>query len=72
MQAKEKFIQLKSEHEKYISEKNSKMAVAENKIRQREAVLSQKIEESQRAKKESEAQFTPEGFEVVGDEPDTN
>lgn len=48
LQAKEKFLQLKSEHEKVIAEKNINIQRAENKIRQRESVLSQKIEEAQR------------------------
>ncbi|MBC8321107.1 MAG: ribonuclease Y [Bacteroidetes bacterium] len=49
LQAKEKFLQLKSEHEKVISEKNSNVQRNENKLRQRESILSKKIEESQRA-----------------------
>jgi ribonuclease Y len=52
LQAKEKFFQLKSEHEKVINEKNSKLAVNENKLKQRETSLNQKFEEVQRSKKE--------------------
>ncbi len=48
LQAKEKFFQLKAEHEKYIGEKNSKIATSENRIKQKEMSLSQKIEENQR------------------------
>ncbi|MDD4645117.1 MAG: Rnase Y domain-containing protein, partial [Bacteroidales bacterium] len=55
LQAKEKFLQLKAEHERIINEKNSKILMAENKINQRESVLSQKIEENQRKNKEIEA-----------------
>ncbi len=55
LQAKEKFLQLKTEHEKYINEKNNKMASAESKFTQRELALSQKIEENQRAKQEMDA-----------------
>jgi ribonucrease Y len=55
LQAKEKFFQLKSEHEKYINERNSKLAQSENKFIQRENVLTQKIEEAQRSKREQEA-----------------
>lgn len=52
LQAKEKFFQLKSEHEKVINEKNSKLAVNENKLKQRETSINQKFEELQRSKKE--------------------
>ena len=52
LQAKEKFIQLKAEHERLINEKNSKVLMAENRINQREATISQKIEEIQRKSKE--------------------
>ncbi len=54
LQAKEKFFQLKSEHEKFINERNNKLAAAENRFNQKESVLSQKIEENERAKKETE------------------
>ena len=55
LQAKEKFLQLKSEHEKAINEKNLKILAAENRIKQRESTISQKIEELQRKNKEVEA-----------------
>ncbi|HJX70664.1 MAG TPA: ribonuclease Y, partial [Bacteroidales bacterium] len=55
LQAKEKFLQLKAEHEKYITEKNGKIAIIENRLKQKETMLSQKFEESQRAKNELEA-----------------
>jgi ribonuclease Y len=54
LQAKEKFLQLKSEHEKAINEKSQKILVAENKIKQRETLLSAKFEEIQRKNKELE------------------
>jgi ribonuclease Y len=44
LQAKEKFLHLKSEHEKFINERNLKLAQAENKLKQRETVITQKIE----------------------------
>ena len=50
--AKEKFLQLKSDHEKYTNERNSKMAQMEAKIIQKDTLLSQKLEEVQRKKKE--------------------
>jgi ribonuclease Y len=55
LQAKEKFLQLKTEHEKYINEKNSKISSIENRLNQKEMLLSQKIEEQQRARNELEA-----------------
>lgn len=55
LQAKEKFLQLKAEHEKFINERNNKLAAAENKFTQKEALLSQKIEENQRARKDIDA-----------------
>ena len=55
LQAKEKFLQLKSEHEKYINEKNNKIFAAESKLKQKETLLSQKFEETQRAKNEIDA-----------------
>ena len=54
LQAKEKFFQLKSEHEKFINERNNKLAVAENRFNQKESILNQKIEEKERAQKETE------------------
>jgi len=55
LQAKEKFLELKADHDKIIAEKNTNIQRAENKIRQREGVLSQKIEEAQRKSNELEA-----------------
>lgn len=55
LQAKEKFLQLRSEHEKEINNRNSKIIAAENRIKQKEASLSQKHEEHARKRKEVEA-----------------
>jgi ribonuclease Y len=55
LQAKERFLQLKAEHEKVINEKNNKVALAESRIKQKELTLSQKIEEAQRKKNEADA-----------------
>ncbi len=54
LQAKEKFLQLKADHEKIINEKNSKLAIAESKFKQKETSLSQRIEETNRERKEVE------------------
>jgi len=52
LQAKEKFLQLKVEHEKVINEKNQAVLVGENRIKQKEHTISQKMEEYQRKQKE--------------------
>lgn len=55
LQAKEKFLQLKSEHEKVINEKNQRVLIAENTLKQREGSISQKTEEIHRKNKEVDA-----------------
>lgn len=55
LQAKEKFLQLKTEHEKMINERTNKLVVSENKFQQRESVLSQRMEENRRDKTEIDA-----------------
>lgn len=55
LQAKEKFLQLKSEHEKTINEKNNAVQQAESRIKQKEQSLSQKQEQVQRKDVELEA-----------------
>jgi len=55
LQAKERFLQLKAEHEKIINEKNNKIGLAESRIKQKELTLSQKLEEAQRKKNEADA-----------------
>jgi ribonuclease Y len=54
IQAKEKFLQLKADHELYINERNLRIVGAENKLKQREAIHLQRKEELQRKIKESE------------------
>ena len=44
-QAKEKFLQLKSEHEQYINEKNSNIQQIENRVKQKELILNQQNNE---------------------------
>ena len=51
LQAKEKFLQLKSEHEKVIVNKNNNIQKNENRLRQRESTLSRSIEDTQRKQK---------------------
>jgi ribonuclease Y len=54
LEAKEKFLLLKSEHEKYISEKDKAIIIAENRIKQKEQGLAQKTEQTQRKQQEYE------------------
>ena len=55
LQAKEKFLQLKTEHEKQINSKNNKLLAAENKFKQKENTLNQRMDDFQRKKKEVDA-----------------
>ena len=53
LQAKEHFLQLKSEHEKVVLEKNQEVSSAENRLKQKESGFSQRMEELQRKQKET-------------------
>jgi ribonuclease Y len=52
LQAKEKFLQLKAEHEKYVHEKNEEINKNDNRLKQKESVFNQKVEELQKKHKE--------------------
>ncbi len=54
LQAKEKFLQLKSEHEEYINDKSSNVNAFEAKLKQRETGINQRREELNRSIKEFE------------------
>ncbi|MBR6423682.1 MAG: ribonuclease Y [Bacteroidales bacterium] len=54
-QAKEKFLQLKSEHEAYINERNAQALQLENKLKQRELTLNQQNADMGRKQKEVDA-----------------
>ncbi|MBO6161340.1 MAG: ribonuclease Y [Bacteroidales bacterium] len=54
-QAKERFLQLKSEHEKFVNEKNNQLREAENRIRQKENSVNQQNNELQRKLREAES-----------------
>ena len=58
LQAKEKFLQLKAEHDKSVNERNQQIVVLENKAKQRESELSKKIEEATKKDKDLEHQKT--------------
>ncbi|RAJ10775.1 ribonuclease Y [Chitinophaga skermanii] len=55
LEAKEKFIQLKSEHEKEVLQRNQKVAEAENRVKQKEQSYNQKQEQLQKQQSENEA-----------------
>lgn len=55
LEVKEQALQMKAEFEKQVNSRNSKLQVAENKVKQREQTLNQKIEEAVRRKTEIEA-----------------
>jgi ribonuclease Y len=52
LQAREKFMQMKTEHEKFVHEKNEELARNENRFKQKEGTLNQKVEEYTRKQKE--------------------
>lgn len=56
LQAKEKFLQLKSEHENYINNKNSELRERENNIKSREGQLNQQNGELNRKSRDLENQ----------------
>lgn len=56
LEAKERFIQLKAEHEKEVLAKNQQITASENRIRQKEQSLNQKLEQAQRKENELEQQ----------------
>ena len=53
--AKEKFVQLKAEHEKEVLERNRKVNESENRIKQKELSLNQKTEQLERQIKENDS-----------------
>ena len=56
LQAKEKFLELKSQHDREVSEKNNKVKQAEDRIKNREREISQQQEQLKRKEKEADAQ----------------
>lgn len=55
LEAKERFVSLKSAHDKEINERNRKLADSENRIKQKEQSLGQKEANAEKAIKENEA-----------------
>jgi ribonuclease Y len=56
LQAKEKFLQLKAEHDKAVNERTQHLVTLENKAKQRDSELAKKVEDATRKDKELEAQ----------------
>ncbi|MFM7839659.1 MAG: ribonuclease Y, partial [Chitinophagaceae bacterium] len=54
VEAKERFVQLKSAHEKEVNERNRKISESENRIRQREQAINQKESGLEKQVKENE------------------
>lgn len=54
LEAKERFVQLKSEHDKEVQQRNQKLSDAENRIRQKEQSLNQKDQNVEKAIRENE------------------
>jgi len=55
LEAKEKFVQLKAEHDKEVLEKNRKVNDAENRIKQKEQSINQKSEQLDKQIKENDS-----------------
>ena len=54
LEAKEKFVQLKAEHDKEVLERNRKLADSENRFRQKELSLTQKSDQLEKQIKEND------------------
>ena len=54
LEAKEKFVQLKADHDKELLEKNRKINDAENRIKQKEQSINQKMENLEKQVKEND------------------
>lgn len=55
LEAKERFVQLKAEHEREVLERNRKVGEGENRIKQKELSINQKTEHLERQIKENDA-----------------
>ena len=55
LEAKERFVQLKSEHDKEVFQRNQKLSDAENRVKQKEQSINQKDQNVERLIKENEA-----------------
>ena len=64
LQAKEKFIELKSEHEKVILARDKKVSEAEKRIREKESKVSQEIDRNVKLNKSLEAKVADYDYRV--------
>ncbi|MFL5739434.1 MAG: ribonuclease Y [Flavisolibacter sp.] len=55
IEAKERFVQLKSEHDREVNDRNRRISEAENRIKQKESSINQRTEQLERQIKENEA-----------------
>lgn len=55
LEAKEKFVQLKAEHDKEVLEKNRKITESESRARQKEQTITQRLEQLEKQAKDNEA-----------------
>jgi ribonuclease Y len=55
LEAKERFVQLKAEHEREVLERNRKVVEGENRVKQKEHTINQKTEHLERPIKENDA-----------------
>jgi ribonucrease Y len=55
LEAKEKFLQLKAEHDKDVLERNRRLSETENRARQKEQSINQKMEQLEKQVKETDA-----------------
>jgi ribonuclease Y len=55
LEAKEKFLQLKAEHDKEVLERNRKLSEQENRTRQKEQSINQKMDQLEKQVKDNEA-----------------
>ncbi|MDP9229351.1 MAG: ribonuclease Y [Bacteroidota bacterium] len=55
LEAKERFVQLKAEHDKEVLDRNRKLGESENRIRQKEQSINQKTEQIEKQFKENDA-----------------
>ena len=54
LEAKEKFVQLKAEHDKEVFEKNRKISESENRVRQKEQTITLKLDQLEKHSKDNE------------------
>ncbi|MCB0471837.1 MAG: ribonuclease Y [Flavobacteriaceae bacterium] len=64
LQAKEKFIELKTEHEKVIFARDKKVAEAEKRIREKESAIAQELDSNAKLKKSLEDKLADYNYRV--------